>query len=87
MNQIRIVAIDYERTDSNALYHCDACAGAFPSPWPRWRIEAGYNHGGNTRTMRLCNLHRAELADVLFYQIFLAPDVPRGRHEEHGFIT
>lgn len=65
MNNIRIVPIDEERTESNALYHCDACTGVTLSQWPRWRIEAGLNHGGNTRTMRLCDLHRKELLIIL----------------------
>lgn len=87
MNQIRIVPIDYERSDANTLYHCDACDGHLPGQFPRWRIEAGYNHGSNTRTMRLCNIHREELADVLLYEFFQSPQIPRGRHEDRGFIT
>ncbi len=65
MNDIRIVPIDQDRSESNALYHCDACTHAYPTQWPRWRIEAGINHGGNTRTMRLCDAHRIELLDLL----------------------
>lgn len=65
MNDIQIVPINQERTESNALYHCDACTGIHPMQWPRWRIEAGLNHGGNTRTMRLCDTHRNELLALL----------------------
>ncbi len=79
MNQIRIVPINHERTDATALYHCDACDGFFPDNWPRWRIEAGYNHGSHTRTMRLCNFHRDELAEVLFHHIFAES---HGKHEK-----
>ncbi len=65
MNDIRIVTINQDRTESNALYHCDACDGFHGTRWPRWRIEAGINHGGNTRTMRLCDSHRKELLTLL----------------------
>ena len=79
MNDIQIVSIDEARTDSNALYHCDACTGAYSTRWPRWRIEAGLNHGGNTRTMRLCEKHRRELLIVLVSHD--AQIQPQGKHE------
>ncbi len=67
MNQIRIVPIS-----GNA--RCHACPGL-----GHWRVEAGYNRNGKTRTMRLCNAHRDELAEALFHHIFAES---HGKHEK-----